>query len=96
MTTGGSIPVRTVAELFGDWWARQDITGRNVWLRSMNVRLEFEQGQVRLDLGDIFGLTEQMNASGPVVKWQQVLTAMRDNGVAGIEVDGDDYQIIRV
>jgi hypothetical protein len=64
-------------------------TGRNVWLRSMKVRLEFEQGQVRLDLGDIFGLTEQMNASGPVAKWQQVLTAMRDNDIAGLELNGD-------
>jgi site-specific DNA recombinase len=56
----------------------------------MNVRLEFEQGQVRLDLGDIFGLTEQMNTSGPVSDWQQVLTAMRDNDIAGIKIAGDD------
>jgi hypothetical protein len=61
------------------------ITGRNVWLRSMNVRLELEQGQVRLDIGDIFGLTEQMNASGPVAKWHQVLRAVRDNDIAGLE-----------
>jgi len=81
-------------EKFGDWWARQDITGRNVWLRSMNIRLEFEHGQVRLDLGDIFGLTQQMNAVGPVSDWQQVLTAMRDNGIGGMEIAGDNIQLI--
>lgn len=79
-------------ELFGDWWARQGITERNVWLRSMNVRLEFSGRDVSLDLGDVFKLTEQLNASGPVADWQQVLTAMRDNGIAGIEIDGDDIQ----
>ena len=28
-------------ERFGDWWGRQDVTARNVWLRTMNVRAEF-------------------------------------------------------
>ncbi|OBL00876.1 hypothetical protein A5646_20520 [Mycobacterium sp. 1245499.0] len=73
-------------EKFGDWWARQDVTGRNVWLRLMNVRLEFDQGRLQFDLGDIFALTEQMIATGPVAEWQQVLTAMQDNGIAGVEV----------
>ncbi len=79
-------------EKFSDWWARQDTTSRNVWLRSMNVRLDFTGRNVHLTLGDVFALTEQMNASGPVTDWQQVLTAMRDNDIAGIEVDGQDIQ----
>ncbi|MGV0603366.1 recombinase family protein [Mycolicibacterium sp. XJ1904] len=29
-------------EKFGDWWERQDTEGRNVWLRSMGVRLTWE------------------------------------------------------
>jgi site-specific DNA recombinase len=80
-------------EKFGDWWARRDITARNVWLRSMNVRLEFEQGQVHLDLGEIFGLTQQMNASGPVADWQHVLTARRDNAIAAMQITGGDIQL---
>ena len=59
----------------------------------MNVRLDFTGKDVRLDLGDLLGLTEQMNASGPVADWQQVLTAMRDNDIAGIEITGDDIQL---
>lgn len=80
-------------ELFGSWWARQGITERNVWLRSMNIRLEFRQGDFSLDLGDLFALTEHLKASGPVAEWQQLLTAMRDNDIAGIEIDGDDIQL---
>jgi site-specific DNA recombinase len=49
-------------ETFGGWWARRGITARNVWLRSMNVRLGFDD-RVHLDLGDIFGLTQQVNAA---------------------------------
>ena len=79
-------------EKFGDWWARQDVTARNVWLRSMNVRLTFDRERFYLDLGDIFELTQQMNASGPVADWQQVLTAMQDNGIAGMEINGQDIQ----
>jgi hypothetical protein len=41
---------------------------------------------------DVVKLTEQMKASGPVADWQQVLTAMRDNDIAGIEMAGDDIQ----
>ena len=76
-------------EKFGDWWEAQDVTARNVWLRSMGIRLEFEGDHTRLDLGDIFAMTEQMNASGPVADWQKVLTAMRDNDIAGMEITGD-------
>jgi site-specific DNA recombinase len=58
-------------EKFADWWDRQDTTARNVWLRSMNIRLDFEYSPaatapgIHLDLGDVFELTRQMNASGP-------------------------------
>jgi hypothetical protein len=56
----------------------------------MNVRLEFNGKNVHLILGDVFRLTEHLNASGPVVEWQRVLTAMRDNEVQGITVGTDD------
>jgi site-specific DNA recombinase len=60
----------------------------------MGVRLEFVGRYVNLILGELFKMTEQMNAQGPIVGWQEVLITMRNNGIAGIEVDGDDYQII--
>ncbi len=79
-------------ETFGVWWGRQDITARNVWLRSMNVRLEFDQRGLRLDLGDLETLTQQMVASGSVAGWQQIFTAMRDGGIAGMEIFGDEIE----
>ncbi len=90
-------------EKFADWWDRQDTTARNIWLRSMNIRMDFkcstgsngrvEVDRVNLDLGDLLELTQQMNASGPVAEWQEILNAMRDNGIAGIEINGEDIQL---
>jgi site-specific DNA recombinase len=51
---------RPIGEKFADWWDRQDTTARNVWLRSMSVRLEFDRERVHLILGDLFALTQQM------------------------------------
>jgi site-specific DNA recombinase len=86
-------------EKFADWWDQQDTTARNVWLPSMNIRLDFEYTPgadtpgMNLDLGDLFELTQQMNASGPVADWQEVLNAMQHNGVVGIEINGEGIQL---
>lgn len=80
---------RTTGERFGDWWERQDVTARNVWLRTMNVRAEFGREGISLDLGDLGTLTQQLNASGPAAQWQEVFEAMGENGVAGMEMHGD-------
>lgn len=76
-------------EKFSDWWARQNVTGRNVWLRQRKIRLEFGNGQIRLDLGNLFELTEQMIPSGPVVGWQNLLTTMSESGVRGVTMGAD-------
>ncbi|WP_373198743.1 recombinase family protein [Mycobacterium marinum] len=80
---------KPTGEKFGDWWAEQDVIGRNVWLRSMKVRLEFQPEGLRLDVGDLFKLTEQLEATGPVAEWQSVLTALREAGAQGITVGPD-------
>lgn len=95
---------KPTGEKFADWWNRQDITARNIWLRSMNVRLDFkcspgpngriEVDQVKLDLGDIFGLTAQMVPKGRMADWQAVMTAMRESEIAGIEIREGDVQLI--
>ena len=52
------------AEKFGDWWERQDTEGRNVWLRSMGIRLTFENpaGSVywHMDFGDLQRFEEHL------------------------------------
>lgn len=86
-------------EKFADWWERQDVTSRNVWLRSMGIRLEFEyvpddpSPSVRLDLGDLGTLTQQLEASGPAAQWRETFEAMTQNGVAGVELGTDAVTI---
>jgi site-specific DNA recombinase len=87
-------------EKFAEWWERQDVTARNVWLRSMGVRLEFEYAaddsspSVRLDLGDLETLLREMNASGPAADWQDFSKAMQENGIAGMEISGDSVVFV--
>lgn len=91
-------------EKFGDWWARQDTEARNIWLRSMGIRLEFfcstgDNGravvdQVNLHLGDLFQMTDQMTPTGSVVGWQAALSAMRENGVAGAEFKDGRLELV--
>jgi site-specific DNA recombinase len=82
-------------EKFGDWWERQDVTARNIWLRSMNVRLEFEyvdsdpSPNLRLDLGDLSTLTKRLNANGPVARWQGVLEGMNEANLQGVTIGPD-------
>jgi hypothetical protein len=52
-----------------------------IWLRSMNIQAEYDREQIRLDLGDVYQLTEQMDPSGSVAEWQQVLAGMADNDI---------------
>ncbi|AGK87964.1 integrase [Mycobacterium phage Severus] len=79
-------------ERFSDWWERQDVTAKNVWLRSMNIQLTFDRERFYLDLGDIVQLTEQFDPQGPVAQWQGLLAAMQAEGIAGVEIRGGEAQ----
>ncbi|MGU3502408.1 recombinase family protein [Mycobacterium sp. C31M] len=84
-------------ELFGDWWAEQDIEGRNIWLRSMNVRAEYNgRSGIRLDLGDLYHLAAQVNPTGPIARWLELLDTMGNHGIAGIEINGDQVDVVPV
>ncbi|WP_065287273.1 recombinase family protein [Mycolicibacter kumamotonensis] len=81
-------------ELFADWWERQDVTARNVWLRSMGIRLDFDRTGLRLDLGDLQTLTGQLRPDGAVAEWQRTFDALTANGIAGIEIGTDrNYRV---
>ncbi|MCP3811442.1 recombinase family protein [Mycobacteriaceae bacterium Msp059] len=50
-------------ELFADWWELQDVTGRNVWLRSMGVRFTFDHRNGTywdINLGDLAEVEESL------------------------------------
>lgn len=86
-------------ETFGDWWARQDVSAKNIELRRMNVRLDFGPGEywhegerhipMRIDLGDLQTMTQQLVAAGPAAEWQKIFAHMRENGIQGMTVGRD-------
>lgn len=82
-------------EKFADWWERQDLTARNVWLRSMGVTLGFgyslegKAPTLNLDLGDLGTLTGQLDPSGPAAQWCEIFAAMSESGVQGITIGLD-------
>lgn len=77
---------KPTGELFGAWWKSQDVVGRNVWLRDAGVRVTFDHGQYRLDLGDVDTMTKQLKPAGAVAQWQQNFATMTESGIAGIEI----------
>lgn len=78
-------------EKFTAWWERQDTTARNVWLRSMNIRLAYDREGINLELGDVFALTEQMEANGPITGYQELLAGLSEHGLRGMEIDLDGF-----
>ncbi len=81
-------------ELFSDWWAGQDVTARNVWLRSMNVRVEFDREQTRFDFGDLETLTEQTAGGSNAAAYKEMFAEMTKRGVAGMEVWPDRIELV--
>lgn len=79
-------------EKFADWWDRQDVTARNVWLRSMGVTLGFAYSPegngptLNLDPGDLETLTQQLEASGAAAELRETFDTMTAKGIAGLEL----------
>lgn len=82
---------RPTGETFADWWNRQDVTAQNVWLRQMNIRLDFNMltGEQHLDLGSLSELLEGLEAKGVAAEMQRTIAGMKSAGVAGITVHPD-------
>ncbi|MBF6449509.1 recombinase family protein [Nocardia elegans] len=89
-------------EKFSDWWERQDTDTKNVWLRSMNVRLDFKCSargnrtvvdSVNLDLGDIQTLVRELKPRGAVAGWQSVFAEMTKNGVRHMEITDNTIRV---
>lgn len=76
-------------EPFSDWWERQDVIDRNVWLRSMNIRAEYDREGIHLDLGDLNELARRVGPSGGITQWQEIFKAMSDNQIQGLTLGED-------
>ena len=77
---------QSTGENFGEWWSRQDTTSRNMWLRSMNVRLEFAREKRHIIWGDVTTMAEQVNG-GPIVLMKELFAQMAQGDIAGVEIN---------
>ncbi|MFR9752189.1 recombinase family protein [Nocardia sp. 004] len=79
-------------ELFGDWWGRQDLTGRNIWLRSMGVRARFKRDDETLyiDLGNLNDLTAGLKPGPAAQKTAATFATMQREGIQGIMFPDSD------
>ncbi|WP_455900762.1 recombinase family protein [Rhodococcus gordoniae] len=75
-------------ETFRDWWESLDLTQRNVYLRTMGVRVTFdkrEKLQVHLELGELDKMAQEVKAVGPIETMTKTHATMREAGIQGIE-----------
>jgi site-specific DNA recombinase len=84
---------RSTGEKFSVWWDKQDVQARNVWLRSMGIRLEFDSrpGKTRwhVSFEEMDRMGEHMELAGSGADYARLLNEMRKAGIAGIEMNGE-------
>lgn len=82
-------------EKFADWWKRQDVAARNIWLRSNGIRFDFNgERKAHLGMGALDELLKRLEPGDTAKKWQERFAAMGEAGIAGYEMLGDD--VVRV
>ncbi|MEG8180251.1 recombinase family protein [Nocardia terpenica] len=81
---------RPTGELFSDWWGRQDVVSRNIWLRSMGVRAWFNRNEKRLyiDLGNLNDLTSGLKPGPAARAASERFRAMKQEGIQALVVSG--------
>lgn len=76
----------STGELFGPWWAAQDVASRNAWLRSAGFRVEFDRDQIRIEAGDLESMLAGMHAGVVAEAARETFAAMTRSGIAGMEL----------
>lgn len=76
-------------ELFGPWWAAQDESSRNEWLRSVGVRVEFDRDQVRFDMGDLETMLNELSPGDAAATFRDAFAAMSNSGIEGATIGSD-------
>ncbi|NKS80618.1 recombinase family protein [Rhodococcus hoagii] len=76
-------------ETFAEWWERQDIQQRNIYLRSMGVSVRFDKREdlkIKLELGELDRMASEVKAAGRLKGTTELLSAMAEHGIAGVEI----------
>jgi site-specific DNA recombinase len=79
-------------ELFADWWRRQDVTARNVWLRSMKVTLTVTDDGYGFRADDVAAMLEGVKGGPKRLQW----LAAEDGRSLQFAADGDGLSVTKV
>ncbi|MFF0541744.1 recombinase family protein [Prescottella sp. R16] len=76
-------------ETFRDWWQSLDLPQRNVYLRTMGVRVTFDkldELSVQLEMAELEKMAAQVQTVGPVETMTETFAKMTEHGIAGVEI----------
>ncbi|MCA1007022.1 recombinase family protein [Rhodococcus hoagii] len=76
-------------ETFAEWWERQGVQERNVYLRSMGVSVRFDKRealQLKLTLGELNKMASEVKPTARLKGATDLQAAMTTHGVEGIEI----------
>lgn len=80
---------KPTGETFADWWERQSVQEKNVYLRSMGASVRFDKRdelKVHLELGELYRMAEEVKAAGSMATFTELFDSMTENGIAGVEI----------
>ncbi|PTR26479.1 site-specific DNA recombinase [Rhodococcus sp. OK519] len=78
-------------ETFRDWWGRQSVPERNIYLRTMGVEAWYdtrEEFKFRLEFGALNKMSAGLQTVGPIETMTDAFVNMAEHGIAGIEIRG--------
>ncbi|WP_336879796.1 recombinase family protein [Rhodococcus globerulus] len=90
---------KPTGESFGDWWESLDLEHKNVYLRTMGVRVSFVKPvggdpDISFEWGDIEKMAGEVNAVGPIKTLTGTHTTMREHGIEGVEFFPDKAIVV--
>ena len=86
-------------ETFAEWWATLDTTERNVYLRSMGVKVTYdkrEELKFNLELGEMRKMAEQVAVTGTIGTLTRNYTRLGKIGITRVEIDAADGKAVFV
>ncbi|MFC7451292.1 recombinase family protein [Rhodococcus daqingensis] len=88
---------QSTGETFRDWWESLDLTQQNVYLRSMGVRVTYdnrEELKLHLEMVELEQMAAQVKAVGPIETMTETYASMTEAGIQGIETHKDKTVVV--
>lgn len=86
-------------ERFRDWWEALDLAQRNVYLRSMGVKVTFDKRDelsVHLEMAELERMAAEVTTAGSIESMNETFAQLTERGIAGVEIrDGKAIVVSR-